>query len=178
MPAAQENPRLYVIDTSSIIDPRRLLSSEPAAEKNRVYRELGALVKQGTLLFPHQVCEELKRFHDDDPEDRPYLWAHEHKDAANGGFGIADLFDAVRTVNAAVDNLIDYDKPSPGDDADPWVVGLALYLKQAGRTVSVITEDRNDRPEKTSMQSACGVLEISALSVRVFLRSLGIWPHR
>lgn len=120
----------------------------------------------------------MERGHDGDPDDRAFFWADKHKDDAQGDVSIADLFEPVRIVNAAVDNLIDYDKASPGDDADPWVVGLALHLKQEGRKVSVVTEDRNDRPEKTSVQSACGVLEIPALTLRAFVKSLGIWPTK
>ena len=170
--------RVYVIDTSSIIEPRRLLAQEKAAEKDRVYGALGTLVGEGTLMFPPQVYEELDRFHDQaELEDRAYEWARMHKEKAVGTVSVEELFEAVRSVQLVVDNLVDFDKPSPGEDADPYVVGLALRLVQCGQSVSVITEERNDRAEKTSMGSACALLGLPALSLRVFLRHVGIWPN-
>jgi hypothetical protein len=151
--------------------------TESSAEKDKVYAALGRLVAEGTLLFPPQVCEELERFHDeDDREDRAYLWAKEHRDSAIGDLTIEQLFDSVRAVQSVVDNLVDYDKASPGEDADPYVVGLALHLAGEGRNVTVITEERNDLAHKTSMGSACALLSLPALSMRVFLKHAGIWP--
>jgi hypothetical protein len=170
--------RLYVIDTSSIIHPRRLLAQESSAEKDRVYEALGRLVAEGALLFPPQVYDELDRVYDEgDVEDRPYEWARKHKDRAIGDVTTEQLFAAVRAVQEAVDNLVDFDKPSPGDDADPYVVGLALHLTGMGHKVTVITEERNDRADKTSIGSACALFSLPALSVRVFLRHVGIWPR-
>jgi hypothetical protein len=171
--------RLFVIDTSSIIEPRRLLSRETAAERNRVYRALGALVEEGRLFFPSQVYEELERWHDvGEAEDLPFEWACAFKGRATAAATPDELFVAVRAVLNEVDNLVDFDKVSPADDADPWVVGLALHLAQAGHSVSVITEDRSDRDHKTSMVSACGALELPAMSVRMLLKHLGVWPNK
>lgn len=44
--------------------------------------------------------------------------------------------------------------------------------------ITVVTEDRTDRADKTSIHSACGLLNISSITVRAFLRSLGIWPKK
>lgn len=170
--------RLYVIDTSSIIQPRRLLGNEKGAEKDRVYTAMGELVLQGALMFPPQVYEELSRFHEEgDLEDRAFAWAQKHRDVATGRISLEQLFEAVRAVQEVVDNLVDYEKPSPAEDADPYVVGLALHFVRQGRAVTVITEERNDRADKTSMGSACALLELPALSLRVFLKHVGIWPR-
>jgi hypothetical protein len=58
------------------------------------------------------------------------------------------------------------------------VVALALHLTGAGHSVSVVTEDRNDRDGKTSMVSACGLLKIPSMGVRAFLKHVGIWPSK
>lgn len=172
----REQRRLYVIDTSSIIQPRRLLSEEKSAEKDRVFAKLGQLVDDGTLAFPPQVYDELKRY-EDEKEDRPFEWARKFKEQAMLGVSTDDLLAAVARVVEVVENLVDYDKPSPVDDADPYVVALALHLAESGRVVTVITEDRNDRADKTSMQSACALLGLPALTIRVFLKHSGIWPR-
>ncbi|MEJ7763935.1 MAG: hypothetical protein WKF86_00400 [Acidimicrobiales bacterium] len=47
------------------------------------------------------------------------------------------------------------------EQADPYVVGLALELATDGHTVTVITEDVRDRlPTKSSMSSACEALNV------------------
>jgi len=170
--------RLYVIDTSSIIEPRRLLANEKRSVQARVYAALGNLVDTGELMFPVQVYEELHRYRDVGGADidRPFVWAQTHKDTAMGDVPLETLFESVRRVQATVDNLVDFTKTSPGDDADPYVVGLALHFKKAGFSVTVITEDRRDQASKTSIQSACAMLELPAFGIQAFLRLKGIWP--
>lgn len=75
-----------------------------------------------------------------------------------------------------VPDLLDVSKTSTTDEADPYVVGLALKLSREGETVTVITEETRDSPDKTSMSSACGVMRIPSISIRVFLARTGIWP--
>lgn len=171
--------RVFIIDTSSIILPRRLLAQTAGSAKDALYAELGTLVEDGSLLFPPQVHEELNRYHEeDDPEDRAWAWTRKYKDLACQNISPEDLFGAVRRVQEVVDNLVDYEKESPADDADPYVVGLALIVASRGARVTVVTEERNDRAEKTSMQSACALLGLPALTMRVFLHHLGIWPKK
>lgn len=144
-----------------------------------MYSALTDMVDEGELLFPPQVYEELARARDDgDEDDLPCDWAKQNKDEAIGGVTPIQLLEAVIDVQKVVDNLVDVSKPSPGDDADPYVVGLALHFKRLGHEVTVITEDRRDFKSKTSMQSACALLHIPALSMRAFLGYKAIWPRR
>ena len=55
--------RVYVIDTSSVIEVRRLLSQANRARVDAVFARLSQLVREGALRFPAQVCEELVRGH-------------------------------------------------------------------------------------------------------------------
>lgn len=75
-----------------------------------------------------------------------------------------------------VPDLLDASKTSTTDEADPYVVGLALKLTEEGLKVTVITEETKDSPVKTSMSSACGIMRIPSISIRVFLARQGIWP--
>jgi hypothetical protein len=72
-------------------------------------------------------------------------------------------------------DVIDPDK-SGEDEADPHVLALSLYLSDEGFAVTVVTEDRKDRPDKISLNTACGLLRLPCLPLRIFLRRLGIWP--
>jgi hypothetical protein len=168
--------RLYVIDTSSVIDVRRLLSPASVAELKRVYDQLTRIVVSGRLVFPVQVVEELEWGHESlgDADDLPFEWARDNRISASPK---AALFAAARRVLEVAPTLLDADKVTGRDEADPYVVGLALELHESGRRVTVITEDRVDRPDKMSMQSACGLLELPAVSMRVFLDHQGIWPR-
>ena len=61
---------------------------------------------------------------------------------------------------------MDVNKPS--EDADPWVVALALHLKSDGHTVCVVTEDIVDRTS-ISIATACDRLTIDWCRMRTFL---------
>jgi hypothetical protein len=139
--------RIFVIDTSSVIHVRRLLSQAKRPELDMVYRRLGDLVNDGRLVFPQQVYEELKRGNEsagsmDDP-------AFERV-RANREKGVPDihLFEVTRRVLEVAPTLLDKDKVSPVDEADPYVVALALALVESGNAVTVITEDRTIGPTR------------------------------
>ena len=66
MSAAPGEPdqRVYIIDTSSILEARRLLARAPLTDLKRVYKALAGLVEQGVLRYPAEVYEELLRGHE------------------------------------------------------------------------------------------------------------------
>ena len=177
MPPEDSSERVYVIDTSSIIEIRRRMSQATLPELKSVFEKLGTLVDGGTLLFPQQVYGELEQGNKNlgGADDAPFEWIHAHR-----GQAVKDtkLFAQVRRVLEVAPNLVDKEKISGPDQADPWVVALALSLVEGGRAVTVITEDRNDRLDKTSVQSACGLLGIPAMSITAFLQHKGYWPSQ
>lgn len=160
---------VYVIDTSSIIEIRRQFSQLGRADLKSVYEKIDPLVTAGKLQFPLQVYQELEfgRTNLKGLDDVPFEWIDQHRHMA-----IPDvkLFEYVRKVLAIAPNLVDADKVQGADEADPWVVGLELSLLQQGNRVAVITEDRRDRLNKMSIQSACGLLNIPAISMVAFLQ--------
>lgn len=158
---------LWVIDTSSVIAVRELRKDV----QREAYRKLSDLAERGTLLFPLQVLDELKRIADPSRPDPPLKWATENKAKATC---TPIPFEIVREVLAEVDDLLDYEKPTPDEEADPYVLALAVELQQKGHRVTVITEDRRDRPGKTSLATACGVFHVPSLPVRMFLKRQGV----
>ena len=88
----------------------------------------------------------------------------------------ATAIQKVREVLAhpQVRNVLDPDKTGV-DEADPYVLGLAVFLKDQGE-VTIITEERKDRPGKMSLNTACGLLRLYCLSMEPFLAQQKIWP--
>jgi hypothetical protein len=74
-----------------------------------------------------------------------------------------------------VPDVIDPDKTG-SEEADPHVIALALFLADEEYAPAVVSEERRDRPDKISIATACGILGISCMPLRAFLRRHGIWP--
>jgi hypothetical protein len=165
--------QVFVIDTSSILELRRILSQATPLQRQRAFDRLSAECRTGALCFPAPVSEELERGHEKlgSAEDLPVDWVRENSFAA---VPISDLFDELRQVLIGVPLLADYDKASGADDADPYVVALALKLRNDGRRVTVVTEDRRDEAYKMSVQTACGLMEIPAITIRGLAHKLGL----
>jgi len=167
--------QVFVVDTSSIIQVRQLMSQETRAKVTAVYARLIGFAQRGTLCFPKGVIEEIKvgptKFARG--PDPACSWA----DACDShAVANHEVMREASEVLAEVPDLLDVSKPSTTDEADPYVVGLALKLLRDGAIVTVITEETRDSPAKTSMNSACGIMRIPSISIRVFLARNGIWP--
>lgn len=163
---------LWVIDTSSIIWVRRDVVRD---EQDRVYAELGEFVESGRLFFPVQVFRELNQ-HDRSARgrrDRPLEWAKEHRRRATQH---GQDFDILAEVLSTVPDVLDPDKPG-AEEADPYVLMLAKHLDGTGHRTTVITEERKDRPDKTALSTACGMLGLLSIPMWAFLRVHGIWER-
>src|SRR5262249_33849614 len=139
-----------------------------------VYQKLIRAARAELLVFPKAVIAEIhvgptKAAKGPDPASD---WA-----TACNAMAVAndELFTEVREVLAEVPDLLDVAKVSTVDEADPYVVGLALKRQREGNLVIVITEETKDSPVKTSMRSACGVMGLPTISMRVFLARQGFW---
>jgi uncharacterized protein DUF4411 len=166
---------VFVIDTSSIIQVRQILAQQTPAKVTAVYAELIKLAMSGVLRYPRGVIDEInvgptKAASGSDPA---HSWA-----VACEGLAVPnhDVIAEAKEVLQEVPDLLDASKTSTTDEADPYVVGLALKLSRENSTVTVITEEMRDSPHKTSMSSACGIMRIPSISVRVFLARRKIWP--
>lgn len=73
-----------------------------------------------------------------------------------------------------VSRVVDPDKAGV-EEADPYVLALAVYLKREGYDVTVLTEETKNRPDKLSMNTACGLLRLWCLSIEPFLVERNIW---
>jgi Domain of unknown function (DUF4411) len=161
----------WVIDTSSIIEVRRFV---PRTDQPTVFGRLDVLVISDSLVYPAQVVDELERYSDasSNNPDLPFQWAKRNQVRASRH---GPQFEKVREVLAhpQVRNILDPEKTGV-EEADAYVLGLAMHLKDQGE-VTVITEERRDRPDKLSMNTACGLLRLYCLSMKPFLAQQGIW---
>ena len=164
-----EPQQYFVFDTSSLIAIREVV---PATNRRSVFSRLTQLVISGELVFPSEVFDELQRHA---KEQDPILdWVTGAKPLACR-FG--PQFSALRLVmsDPQAKRVIDVDKATGVDEADPHVLALAIHLKQNANVV-VVTEETRDRSDRTSMTTACGVLRLFRLPVKAFLMERRIWP--
>ncbi len=168
---------VFVVDTSSIIEVRqKIMAQQMTARVTAVYARLIELAQRGVLRFPRGVIDEIKvgGTKAAGGPDHACSWAIACEKLAVPN---PDVIAEAKEVLAEVPDLLDTSKTSTTDEADPYVVGLALKLSREGETITVITEETRDSPDKTSMNSACGIMRIPSISIRVFLARQGIWPQ-
>lgn len=155
--------RQWVIDTSSLLSIRETFGR---AGEGKVFLALTALVSKGSLFFPPQVYEELERGRNSKEagKDPAFDWVKRVRSTAEKR---AD-FDIVKEVLAVAPELIDPDKPY--EQADPYVLAVALDIRGLGFDVTVVTDDNRDKPGKTSLATASGMMGIPSVPLMGFSR--------
>jgi hypothetical protein len=170
LPLFPPEQSLSVWDTSAIIALRE--NNINRRDRNRILRRLSERVEEGLLLFPREVVGELARYTrptGSRVEDELLEWARSCESIA---CSVAFPLETVRAVLARVPSLVDPD--AHHDEADPYVLSLALELRNTGFEVVIVTEDRRDNPSKMSLSSASGVFRLPSLPLVPFLRDEGM----
>ncbi len=160
----------WVIDTSSIIEVRR---SVLVVEQPSVYSKLEEMTRQALLVFPIEVLKELERAADQSRPDLPLKWAKRVEAVAVSNPSL----DVVRDVLGQVPSVLDPDKSGGAEEADPYVLALAVELQRGGASVTIITQERDiDKPGKLVAVNRRGLQRIPAVTMLPFLRSRGFLP--
>ena len=155
----------WVFDTSSLIAVRSLFSR---VERAAVMSALAIPVAEGRLVFPREVVAELERY---DGADTPALdWARLHQGVATAS---QPSFTSVRDVLAQVPEVLDPDKEGV-EEADTYVLAMALELLNIGTDVRVVTEEFKTTTKKMPLGSAAGFLRIPSVSLKTMLKFEGI----
>jgi hypothetical protein len=155
----------WVIDTSSLIHIRSLFSR---AERESVMERLAELVEDGRVVYPREVVLELERYAG---ADNPALaWAKAHQTAAAR---MQPSFEALRNVLAHVPEVIDASKEGT-EEADPYVLAMAVALRESGADARVVTEEFKTTVRKMPLGSAAGFLGIPSVSIRTMLKFEGV----
>src|SRR5436190_1834583 len=138
----------WVIDTSSVAEVRRSIEN---AKKAAVFLSLENLVNAKRLVFPKQVVDELERWADPNSPDAQYAWAKKNEAIATE---YSPTLDQVKEVLRAVPKVLDPDKDTGVEEADPYVLALAVHLRAESKDARIVTEEKNDTPRKLSLRTA------------------------
>jgi hypothetical protein len=160
--------QVCVIDTSSLLVVRERFGRN---NEQTVFSSLTALVTTGNLFFPPEVYGELERGCGTEP-DPPLRWARSIREQAER----RARFETVQAVLAVAPDVLDPD--SPYEPADPYVValGLDMRVEVSGIEVTIITDDRRDKPGKLSLATAAGLVRLPTVPLFAFLRAEGMTP--
>jgi hypothetical protein len=127
-------------------------------------------VVDGDIAYPKQVVDELSRWK---PPDAAHKWAKQNHPKLVFPEPTQDCLD--RVLQAAPD-VVDVNKRY--EDADPYVLAMALCVSDQGREVVVVTEDVNDYPgadpPRISVATACGRLGLTWEGINDCLHAVGI----
>ena len=156
-------PDVWIIDASSLIEIKRAVTT---GNQWGLLKTMEDMVRDGRLGAPRHVYREMSRT---PHPDAPGVWASGVRDVQLLPLDVDPA--CTRSVLREVPTLVDVNKSE--EDADPYVVALAWQLKQEGKNVLVVTEDRVDRASM-SIATACDSLGIAWVRLRDFVASLGV----
>jgi hypothetical protein len=157
------SPVIWIIDTSAIV---KIKTTVPQAQQWKLLKQLESMVEDGNLTFPKQVRDETD---DLDHPDAPGVWAV-------GVFGSImhpgepDYSYIQQVMSSAAGQVVDPDKTK--EDADPYVIALALQLADAGHDVCVVTNDQKPQPGRIALSTACDHMSVSWCGLDEFLAEL------
>ncbi|MFS8203330.1 DUF4411 family protein (plasmid) [Streptomyces sp. CWNU-52B] len=157
-------PPLFVIDAHALLALPPLCAD--ATKVHAFFDRFTGEVEAGNLTFPSLVMQDCRKFAEG---ELLYTWVKAV--AAHRKFSRVDNSwqEEVLTV---CEELADID-----DDCEQTAVlvaSMAMMLEDAGRSVSVVTEDKYELPNRMCLYDACGLLEIDTLSAVEFVHALGM----
>ena len=152
-----------VIDSSSLI---AIKSTIPIPKRADLYRALSAMAIEGRLAVPPQVVDEMKRGAKAKLKDEALDWLL----SVEQRIVVVPGLDFVKTVIERVGDVVDHAQDSGEDNADPYVIAVAMSLRDQGQKVRIVTEDRRDRL-KLSLTTAASVFDVSATPLVGFIRA-------
>ena len=139
----------------------------PVNQQWAAFRHLEQMVSDGSIALPRHVINEVG--HMTHP-DMPGAWATGMRDRSPHS-PQADYAYLCHVMKVSGD-VVDVNKAS--EDADPWVLALALQLQESMLLkICVVTEDTVDR-NRISMITACERLNLRSCQIRDFLDHCGI----
>ena len=136
--------RMFVIDTSALIDIRRWY---PPDVFPQVWRNMEAMIQRGEVEAPIEVLREVE-----DGDDELKVWCRNHKEM------FVDIEEDLNAINIFMGVQKKYDKKEWEKNiqkkhwADPWVVTLAIcrvYINEEGKNHPIIVTSENQvKPNK------------------------------
>jgi hypothetical protein len=164
---------IWVIDTSSLIEIKHVV---PRNVMKPVLNKMTELVSASRLHYPKEVIQELSEYKNKHKPDAPYEWAKNNEPvAATHDHLFADVSTLLRS-KPSLATVLDSSKAGGAEEADLYVLALAVRLKAPSKNVLVITEESRQRPDRMPLSVACGVMRIYHYNIKAFLEDTEIWP--
>lgn len=164
---AVDRPLVVVLDTSVLIAFKKIV---PITQQWALLGVMTGLVQEGRLAFPKQVVKELSL---GQHPDAPGAWIASKLKGQHPQPAETSL---ARVLGVA--QLVDVEATAEREAADPYLVAMALEIREAhpGGRVVIATEDVVDRmPSKESIGTACERLQIERWSAEQFVEWIRAW---
>ena len=152
----------YCIDTCALIDLWRRFYPPDIFKK--LWKDIEALIKQGLLIAPKEVYNELKQV-----DDEMLEWAKKHKTMFIGLD--EEQLKEVISISSKYQRLIDPNKTIP--EADPFLIALAKTRKW---TVVTSEHPRTNPSARPKIPDVCKDYKIKCISLIDFFREQG-WRY-
>lgn len=157
---AVEMTVIWVIDSSALIDFKMIV---PIGEQWEFFRTLDDLVDNSMIAMPRQVIREVGEI---THPDVPGAWASSVRKRMVHPLDVD--YQVLGMVMETAGDVVDASKDE--EDADPYVLALALQLQSIGYEVRVVTSDVVDRiPIRISLETACHRMSVRTLSPEDFV---------
>jgi hypothetical protein len=161
VPKAKAPPRpkpVYSFDTTAFIQPYRRYYPPDIAPT--FWRALEDRIAAGEIVSIRNVRAEIE-----EKDDALCTWVKAQK----GLFRNEDMAIQARTAQIVAKYPNWVDATSGKNDADPWVISLAMVEK-----ITVVSDEQNGGPSNLKIPYVCGQLGVNHLSVIDFIRAIGL----
>lgn len=150
--------QVWVIDSSALIEAKSIISIR---NQWSAFKHLEQMVLEGRIAMPRQMIKEVSEV---THPDMPGAWAAGVRNSLRHPLNVGD--DYITHVMRVAPDVVDPKKDR--EDADPWVLALALELAAKQLITCIVTEDIVDR-HRISIATACSRLGLDWCSTRDFL---------
>ena len=156
---------VWLLDASAII---RIKTQVPGNQQWRLFRQLEEMVVSGDIAFPKQIRVEVAGMAH---PDAPGVWVDgvfpllQHPAEPESGW--------IRHVMASKAAAV-VDPNKAREDGDPFLLALALQLKDDGHEVCIVTEDQADNPSRIALSVACEHLSLGWCGLAEFLSEIQV----
>lgn len=154
---------VWIVDSSALIKAKAIVAVN---NQWAAFKHLEQMVIEGRIALPRQVINEMSEIAH---PDLPGAWAPGVRGSLQHPLDAG--YEYIAHVMSVAGDVLDVNKAS--EDADPWVLALALNIEADGHSVCIVTEDVVDR-NRISIRTACGRLKIGWCRVRTFFEHCGI----
>jgi hypothetical protein len=152
---------IWIVDSCSLFNVRR---HHERSVQRRIWTALGVIARNGRIKWPPEVTLEVERGQDDDPA---LSWVRQYRGRCEQAAEFTTVKAVLQVASSLIDSNIEHEQ------ADPYVLALALDLQDLVTYPTVVTDDRVDKmlrgERKVSLATAAGMHGIPVVPLHAFL---------